>query len=41
MWIDDQVIEHCEKPFHIELFLPENHVVVLGSSNKKAICRSQ
>ncbi len=37
MWIDDQVIEHCEKPFHIELFLPEKPCVVLGSSNKKEL----
>ena len=37
MWIDDQVIKHCEKPFHIETFLPENPVVVLGASNKPSI----
>ena len=34
MWIDDQVIKNCKKPFHIETFLPEKPLVVLGSSNK-------
>ncbi|SME90503.1 lipoyl protein ligase domain-containing protein [Pseudobacteriovorax antillogorgiicola] len=34
MWIDDQVIRHCDKPLHIETFIPSGQSVVLGRSNK-------
>lgn len=34
MWIDDQILQHAAEPVHIACWIPEQPVVVLGSSNK-------
>lgn len=32
-WIDAQVVRHCAEKIHIEIFVPEKPLIVLGSSN--------
>jgi lipoate-protein ligase A len=37
MWIDDQILSHHEKKTHIEIFVPEETSVILGSGNDAAL----
>ena len=34
MWIDDRILEQCHEPLSLEIWVPEEVCVVLGSSNR-------
>lgn len=37
MWIDDDILERCDEPAALACWIPEDPIVVLGSSNDAAI----
>lgn len=38
MWIDDEIIKDCRKPYMLKSFIPQKNMVVLGRSNKESEC---